>query len=168
MNKLLDLVNWHAAFGRGLDHLRSLFLLALRLYVSWQFLKSGWLKLSSWEGTIDLFTHEYRVPLLPPTLAAIAGTAGEIIFPVLLIVGLFSRVGAIGGFAVNAMAVIAYSHVLLSEGFEAALAQHVLWGLMFAVLALFGGGSISLDSWLERRSAARCRAPIRSHAAQSA
>jgi putative oxidoreductase len=168
MNKLLDLVNWHAAFGRGLDHLRPIFLLALRLYVSWQFLKSGWLKLSSWDSTVDLFTSEYHVPLLPPTLAAVAGTAGELIFPALLIAGLFSRVAAIGGFAVNAMAVLAYSHVLLSEGFEAALAQHVLWGLMFAVLVLFGGGSISVDAWLERRSAARCRAPIHVSTAQSA
>jgi putative oxidoreductase len=168
MNKLLDLVNWHAAFGRGLNHLQSIFLLALRLYVSWQFLKSGWLKLSSWDSTLDLFTTEYHVPLLPPMLAAVAGTAGELIFPALLIAGLFSRIGAIGGFAVNAMAVISYSHVLLSEGFEAALAQHVLWGLIFVVLAIFGGGSISIDALLERRSAARCRAPIHANAAQSA
>jgi len=35
--------------------------------------------------------------------------------------------------------------VLGGEGFEAALAQHVLWGYMLAVVVLFGGGAISLD-----------------------
>jgi putative oxidoreductase len=157
MNKLLDIVNLHAALGRGLDHLRPLLLAGTRLYVSWQFLKSGWLKLTTWDTTLELFRSEYQVPLLPPTLAAVTGTFGELFFPVLLVLGLFSRLGAIGLFAVNAMAVISYWHVLGGEGFEAALAQHVLWGYMLAVIMLVGGGGISLDALLERRSAARCR-----------
>lgn len=157
MNKLLDIVNIHAALGRLLDHLRPLLLLGTRLYVSWQFLKSGWLKLTSWDITVELFTSEYNVPLLPPTLAAIAGTFGELFFPALLILGLFTRLGALGLFAVNAMAVISYWHVIGGEGFEAALAQHVLWGYMLAVVALVGGGGLSIDTLLEKRSAARCR-----------
>ena len=157
MNKLLDLVNFHAAFGRGLDHLRGLLLVGTRVYVSWQFLKSGWLKLSGWESTLELFRSEYHVPVLPPTLAAIAGTFGELFFPVLLIAGFFTRFGALGLFAVNAMAVISYWHVLGGEGFEAALGQHVLWGYMLAVLALVGGGAISADALLEKRSSVRCR-----------
>jgi putative oxidoreductase len=160
VNKLLDLVNWHGAFARGLDHFQSILLLGTRLYVAWVFLKSGWLKLSAWDTTLDLFRTEYHVPLLPPGLAAMVGTLGELFFPLLLIAGLFSRVGALGAFAVNAMAVVAYSHVLFSEGFEAAIGQHVLWGFMLAVLVVFGGGRLSLDQLLERRSAARCRAPI--------
>jgi putative oxidoreductase len=167
MNKLLDFVNWHAAFGRGLDHLQSLMLLGARWYVAWAFLKSGWLKLSSWDSTLDLFRTEYHVPLLPPELAAVAGTFGELAFPVLLIAGLFTRVGALGAFAVNAMAVISYSHVLFSEGFEAALGQHVLWGFILLVLALFGAGKFSVDQFLERRSAARCRAPVHPVAASA-
>jgi uncharacterized membrane protein YphA (DoxX/SURF4 family) len=43
------------------------------------------------------------------------------------------------------MAVISYRQVLLAEGFEAALAQHVLWGFMLVVLTVFGNGSIALD-----------------------
>ena len=107
------------------------------------------------------------MPLLPPYLAAVVGACGELFFPVLLILGLFTRLGALGLFAVNAMAVISYWHVLGSEGFEAALAQHVLWGYMIAVLALCGGGSISLDKLLEQRSAKRCR-PMMRTAAMSA
>jgi putative oxidoreductase len=157
MNRFLDLINLHAAIGRGLDHLRPLLLAAARLWVSWQFLKSGWLKISNWDSTVELFTSEYHVPLLPPVLAAVVGSFGELFFPLLLIAGLFTRIGALGLFAVNLMAVISYWHVLGAEGFEAALAQHVLWGYMLAVIALVGAGGISLDAVLEKRSAARCR-----------
>jgi putative oxidoreductase len=155
MNKLLYFVNLHAAIGRGLDHLRSLLLFGTRLFVSWQFLKSGWLKVTTWDTTLELFRSEYHVPVLPPYLAAVVGASGELFFPVLLILGLFTRLGALGLFAVNAMAVISYWHVLGSEGFEAALGQHILWGYMILVLTVCGGGSISVDTFLEKRSALR-------------
>jgi putative oxidoreductase len=134
-----------------LASLASPFAFATRLYVSWQFLKSGYLKISSWETTLSLFRDEYHVPLLPPTLAAVVGTFGELFFPVLLIAGLFGRLSALGLFAVNAMAVISYRHVLLTEGFEAALGQHVLWGFMLLVLAIYGPGRWSADHALRRR-----------------
>ena len=89
--------------------------------------------------------------MLPPEIAAVAGTCGELFFPVLLFLGLFGRVGAIGMFAVNAMAVISYRQVLLAEGFEAALAQHVLWGFMLIVLMVYGPGRLSLDHLLFQR-----------------
>jgi len=145
------------AAGKLLDHFQSVVLLATRFYVAWQFTKSGWLKFTSWDTTLYLFQDEYRVPLLPPDIAAVAGTTGELFFPVLLYLGLFGRLGAVGLFAVNLMAVVSYAHVLLAEGFEAALGDHVLWGFMLLVLVFFGSGRISLDSWLENRVAARCR-----------
>jgi len=155
MNPLLDLADLHASCARGLDLLRPLFLAGTRLWVSWQFLKSGWLKATNWDVTLELFSSEYQVPLLTPWIAAVAGTGGELIFPVMLIAGLFTRVGAIGLFAVNAMAVVSYWHVVGGEGYEAALAQHVLWGFMLAVIAVFGAGGWSLDAWLEKRAVAR-------------
>jgi putative oxidoreductase len=157
MNSLITLTRLHAGLGALLDRLQSPVLLVARVWVSWQFLKSGWLKLSSWESTVSLFESEYRVPLLSPTLAAVAGTFGELFFPVLLIAGLFARVGALGLFAVNALAVVSYAHVLLGEGFEAALGQHVLWGVVLLGLTVFGPGRISADSLLARQAAARCR-----------
>ena len=51
MLALTRLIDWHAQLARGLDHLRSALLLATRLWVSWQFLKSGWLKLTNWDVT---------------------------------------------------------------------------------------------------------------------
>jgi len=157
MNHLLKLVAAHAALGRLLDQLHSLVLLGTRLYVGWQFWKSGWLKVTAWSSTLELFRSEYHVPLLPPPVAAVTGAAGELFFPTLLFLGLFSRVGALGGFFVNAMAVISYRQVLLAEGSEAALGQHILWGFMFLILAVFGPGRVALDTWLEGRLTARCR-----------
>jgi putative oxidoreductase len=150
MTSLTRLQRPHAALARGLDTVRPWLLLATRLWVSWQFLKSGWLKLSSWDVTLELFESEYQVPVLSPTVAAISGTFGELFFPLLLVAGLFTRVGALGLFAVNAMAVVSYWHVIGGEGFEAALAQHVLWGYMLAVIAVCGAGALSLDEKLGR------------------
>lgn len=134
--------------ARSLDTLQPLFALAARWYVSWQFLKSGYIKLTSWDGTLYLFDNEYHTPLLPPHVAAVAGTFGELFFPTLLVLGLAGRLGAIGLFAVNAMAVISYRQVLLADGSEAALAQHVLWGSIAAFLMIYGPGKLSLDRLL--------------------
>ncbi len=132
--------------------LQPLLLLAGRVYLAKVFIASGWLKLTNWSQTLDLFTSEYHVPLLPPPVAAVAGTFGELVFPTLLLLGLFSRPAAVGLFFVNAMAVISYREVLFSEGFEAALGQHVLWGVIIATLAVFGAGVVSLDRVVNGKS----------------
>lgn len=144
-----------SALTRVLDKLQAPFALASRVYVSWVFLKSGYLKLSDWDSTLALFEYEYRVPLLSPQLAAIAGTAGELVFPILLILGLFGRIGALGLQAVNVLAVISYAHVLYQEGFAAAIGQHYLWGFILLVLTFYGPGAWSLDHWLHSRQARR-------------
>jgi putative oxidoreductase len=145
-------INQRAA--AALEPAESLFLAVLRVYVSWQFLKSGWLKLQDWETTRFLFEEEYRVPLLAPSAAAVLGTAGELVFPLLLIVGLMSRYAALGLLAVNVLAVVSYAHVLTTEGFEAALGQHHLWGLMLATVLVFGPGRLSADGLLRAERAA--------------
>lgn len=137
--------------SRPLEHLAPLFALVTRVYVSWVFLKSGWLKVTDWETTKYLFHDEYRVPLLPPDVAAVTGAFGELFFPALLILGLCGRVSALGLQAVNVLAVVSYAHVLLSEGYEAAIAQHYLWGFMLVMLAIYGPGSWSVDGWLARK-----------------
>ncbi len=144
-----NLVRWlvkapESAFGQ----LESLLLVAVRLWVGWDFFKAGLLKAENWESTLFLFREEYRVPLLPSDLAAVVGTTGEIVFPALLFVGLTSRLAALGLSAVNVMAVVSYAHVLLSEGFEGALGQHYLWGFALLVVIVFGPGKVSADHWL--------------------
>jgi len=155
MSFLLKLTDLHTALGRWLNWLQPFAQLAARIYVAKVFLTSGWIKFTSWDSTVDLFTTEYHVPLLPPLPAAVLGTFGELFFPTLLVLGLFGRIGALGTFLVNAMAVISYSHVLLSDGFEAALGQHILWGTLTLGLAVFGPGAISIDWLLERVSGTR-------------
>lgn len=156
MNALNRLLAPNQITARILNTVQPLFAFATRLYVGWQFFKSGWLKVTSWDQTLWLFENEYRTPVLSPTLAAVLGTFGELAFPVLVWLGLYGRLSALGLSAVNAMAVIAYAHVLLSEGFEAAYAQHVLWGFMLLMLAIFGPGRLSVDYLLGRQLA---RAP---------
>ena len=145
MNPALILTAVNSTAARLFNPLQPLLLLGLRLWVSWQFLKSGWLKLRDWDSTLFLFQEEYRVPLLSPELAAVAGTFGELFFPLLLIFGILGRYAAIGLSAVNVLAVVSYSHVLLTGGFEAALGQHYLWGLMLLVIVVFGPGKLSLQ-----------------------
>jgi putative oxidoreductase len=139
-----------ATAARLLNPLQSVFALGARLYVSWQFLKSGYLKVTSWDSTLYLFENEYHTPVLSPHVAAVAGAFGELFFPSLLVLGIVGRLSAIGLFAVNAMAVISYSQVLLAEGSEAALGQHILWGTLLVFLIIYGPGKFSLDYLLNR------------------
>jgi putative oxidoreductase len=130
---------------RVFDSLQSWFALGARLYVSWVFLKSGYIKVTNWQSTLYLFENEYHTPVLPPHIAAIAGSFGELCFPALLVFGFASRLGAVGLFFVNAMAVISYTQVLLAEGSEAALGEHELWGTLILFLVVYGPGKWSLD-----------------------
>ena len=132
--------------NRTAPSLQTLALLALRLWLAWIFFKSGLTKLEDWETTVFLFTEEYKVPLLPPALAAFAATAGELILPVMLTIGLAGRFAALGLFIMNAVAVISYPAL---EG--SALDFHYQWGLMLFVLLAFGAGKLSLDAWWVRR-----------------
>ena len=131
---------------RTLEAAQPLALLAARLYVAQVFFNSGLTKLRDWDTTLALFADEYRVPLLPPELAALLGTAGELALPVLLLLGFGGRFAALGLFVVNLVAVVS-----LSEVAAAALQQHVFWGSLLAALALWGPGRWSLDRWVAPR-----------------
>jgi len=134
----------------ALDALQPAAQLAARLYVGAAFFRSGLTKIADWETTLLLFQEEYAVPLLPPPVAAVMGTAGELVLPVLLVLGLFGRFGALGLSVVNVVAVLS-----LAEIADAALQQHVFWGSLLAALALWGPGKWSVDAWWWPRVAAR-------------
>ncbi len=137
LQKVLGL--W-ARLSSALDMLQPAAALAARMYVGQVFFLSGLTKLRDWDTTVALFTDEYKVPLLPPAIAAFMGTAGELVLPVLLVLGLAGRFSALGLFVVNAVAVIS-----LSEIAPAALQQHIFWGALLAALAIYGPGTWSLD-----------------------
>ncbi len=126
--------------------LTPLFDLGIRLYVASVFLRSGWLKISDWSSTLALFKYEYHVPLLPPAVAAVLGAGGELMLPVLLMLGLAGRFGAAGLSVVNLIAVISYADLS-----DLGRQDHLLWGVLLLVTLLHGPGRLSLDYWLQRR-----------------
>lgn len=130
----------------ALEQAQPLAQLAARLYVAQVFFASGLTKLRDWETTLALFADEYQVPLLPPDVAALLGTAGELVLPVLLALGLAGRFAAVGLFVVNAVAVVS-----LAEIPPAAFQQHVFWGSLLIGLVLWGPGRWSLDRVVAQR-----------------
>ncbi|WP_429211446.1 DoxX family protein [Aeromonas veronii] len=122
-------------------------LLLARLWVASVFITSGWLKLTAWDSTLYLFESDYQVPLLPWLWAAYLGTATELLLPLFLLAGLFTRPAALLLFGFNIMAVISYP-TLWAGGFY----DLQLWGWMLLTLIIWGGGVLSLDYWLTRRS----------------
>lgn len=138
---------------RALDLAQPAAALAARIYLAQAFFLAGLTKVRDWDTTILLFTEEYRVPLLSPELAAVAGTTGELVLPVLLLFGLAGRFAALGLSVVNVVAVIS-----LAEIAPAALQQHITWGVLLAALALYDVGRWSVDcAWLGPRMAAWLR-----------
>jgi putative oxidoreductase len=137
----LPLLFW-TRLSQGLQALQPAAALLARLYVAQVFFLSGLTKLRDWEITVALFTDEYQVPLLSPALAAWLGTAGELLLPLLLVLGLGARFAALGLSVVNAVAVLS-----LAEIAPAALQQHILWGVLLAGLAIYGPGRWTLERW---------------------
>jgi len=132
---------------RGLNQFAPVADLCVRLWVAMVFFKSGLTKIQSWDTTVLLFTHEYHVPLLSPELAAVLGTATELVAPVFLALGLGGRIAAAVLFVFNVVAVLAYPEL---EG--PGLQQHYVWGILLAVTLLHGPGALSLDRLLSRFS----------------
>ncbi|WP_422566685.1 DoxX family protein [Ideonella sp.] len=130
---------------RWLNALQPVAALGARWHVGQVFFMSGLTKLRDWDTTLALFQDEYHVPLLSPDVAAVMGTAGELVLPVLLVLGLGGRFAALGLSVVNVMAVLS-----LSEIAPAALSQHHLWGALLIGIAVFGPGAWSLDNALVR------------------
>jgi len=121
--------------------LRPPVLLAVRLFIAWVFFKSGLLKLSDWNSALFLFQYEYSVPLLPYTLAAYLATFAELTFPVLLVLGLGSRLAALGLLGMTlVIELFVYPNTT----------EHYYWMSILGMLAVVGPGVLSLDQGLKR------------------
>ena len=118
--------------------------LLARMYVAQVFFNSGQTKLRDWDTPLAPFADEYHVPLLSPAIAALLGTCGELVLPVLLILELGGRILALGLCVVNAVAVISFSEIA-----PAALQQHISWGVLLVSLVVFGLGRWALDTLLK-------------------
>ena len=131
---------------RRLDGLSPAVDLVVRVFVATVFFKSGLTKVASWATTVSLFENEYAVPLLSPEVAAALGTTVELVFPVLLVLGLGSRLSAVVLFVFNIVAVVSYPDLG-----EVGLRDHQVWGLLLLVTLLHGPGKLSLDHLIGRR-----------------
>jgi len=131
-----------AVAQKALTQLQAPATLAARFFVGMAFFRSGLTKIADWDTTLALFADEYHVPLLPTHVAAVAGTFGELFFPVLLVLGLCGRFSALSLSVVNIVAVLS-----LSEIAPAALQQHQFWGALLVGVILWGPGKWSVDAW---------------------
>jgi putative oxidoreductase len=119
----------------------SLLLLVQRLGIAAVFFMSGRTKVDGLltvnDSAFELFRYEYALPLVPPEAAAYAATYSEHLFPLLLALGLFTRL--------SATALLAMTLVIQIFVYPDAWATHLSWaGLLLPLIAL-GGGKLSVD-----------------------
>ena len=121
--------------------------LGLRIWMAHVFFTSGLQKISDWGSTVFLFDFEYQVPILPPEVAAFLATSFELVMPVLLVVGLMTRLAAVPllGMALVIQFVLgaanpAYDHL-----------AHYYWMILLVTIVLRGPGMLSLDHLIAKR-----------------
>ncbi|MCZ8080541.1 MAG: DoxX family protein [Rhodobacteraceae bacterium] len=117
--------------------------LALRIFPAAVFFASGQTKLDGWriaDSTWFLFQHEYALPLIPSDIAAVAATVAEHVLPALLVLGLCTRLSALGLLAMTA--------VIQIFVYPGAWQTHGLWAACFLALIVAGPGRLSLDRQL--------------------
>jgi putative oxidoreductase len=131
-DRMTDLVG-HAALA-----------LAARVAVAAIFFLSGRTKvdgvLTVNDTAYTLFREEYRVPLLPPELAAHLATYAEHLFPLLLVLGLCTRL--------SAFALLGMTAVIQVFVYPDAWPTHLTWATLMLYLIGRGGGTLSLDRML--------------------
>ncbi len=120
---------------------QELSLLLQRLLLVRVFFPSGLAKLENWDGTLQLFREEYQVPLLPPAFAAYSSTLFELACPVLLALGLGTRLAVLPLLAMTAVIQFTYDQNI----------AHYFWAVLLLNLLVFGAGRWSLDFWLAKK-----------------
>jgi len=121
----------------------SLLALPLRFAVATVFWNSGTTKLANWDATLQLFEDEYKLPLLPPDLAAHIGAGIELSTPVLLVLGFATRPAA--------LVLLGMTTIIEVFVYPQAWPTHIQWAAMLLVLLFRGAGSYSLDYLIGRR-----------------
>lgn len=116
--------------------------LAFRIGIGGVFWHSGLTKIASWQTTIVLFRDEYRVPVLPPELAAALATSVELACPVLLLFGLATRLAT--------LPMLGMTFVIEAFVYPEDWNEHLIWAAMLLFLLARGPGVVSLDHFIRR------------------
>ena len=122
---------------------RDLPLLAARVFpavVFWQSARTKVEGFSISDSTWFLFEHVYALPVIPSAWAAVIATIAEHVLPVLLILGLFARLSALGLLVMTA--------VIQIFVFPEAWITHGLWAVCFLIVIASGPGRLSVDRLL--------------------
>src|SRR2546422_2949084 len=114
----------------------------LRLAVATVFWNSAMTKLANWNTAVELFIEEYKVPVLPPEIAAYMAASIELTAPVLLVIGLATRPVA--------LVLLGMTTVIEIFVYPQAWPTHIQWAAMLLVLLCRGPGKLSFD-YLVRR-----------------
>ena len=114
--------------------------LLFRLAIASVFLKAGLIKLASWEMTVQLFADEYKVPVLPPEIAARMAATFEIGCSMLLIAGLVTRLATL-----PLLGMILTIQLFV---YPSAYSEHLTWASILIFLLTRGAGPWSLDRLL--------------------
>ena len=105
----------------------------------------GWPQLS--ESALALFQDEYRLPLIPPELAAPLAALAEHVLPMLILLGLGTRFAALG--------LLGMTLVIQLLVYPGAYATHGTWAAVLLYLMARGPGAWSADHWLASRRVSR-------------
>ena len=111
--------------------------LLARIAIADIFWRSGQTKLANWEQTVQLFQDEYHVPFLPPEIAATIAATFELSCPVLLVLGLATRLGA--------LPLLGMTAVIQIFVYPQNWPEHLTWAALLVFLIVRGGGDYSLD-----------------------
>lgn len=101
----------------------------------------GWPRLS--DSAVSLFQDEYKLALLTPGLAALAAAGAEHLFPILLLIGLATRL--------SALALLVMTLTIQLFVYPSAYPVHGVWAAVLLYLMAHGPGWLSLDHWIARR-----------------
>lgn len=124
--------------------------LMLRLFPAAVFWQSGRTKvdgLAIRDSTWFLFEHEYALPLIPSDWAAVMATVAEHLLPLLLVLGLMTRLSAVG--------LVAMTAVIQIFVYPGAWVTHGLWAATLLAVAVHGPGRWSLDHLLRLEARTR-------------
>jgi putative oxidoreductase len=121
----------------------ALLALPLRAAVASVFWHAAQAHLANWDTTLYLFANSYKVPLLPPTMAAYMAVAIEQTTPWLLIAGFLTRPAA-----AILLGMTAIIEIFVYPG---SWPSHIQWAAMLLVLLFRGAGTLSIDHLIGRR-----------------
>ena len=125
----------------------TLFATPARIFIALTFFLSGRTKVEGFltlkPSTYYLFQYEYKIPVIPAPIAAHIAAYSEHLFPLLLILGLGSRLSAV--------ALLGMTTVIEVFVYPGAWETHLGWATALAFIVFRGPGALSLDHLIRRR-----------------